>query len=748
MAEPSLLDKVLEIPGVKADIATTQVLPKREARFAEPQSPLHPDLIESLKAQGIERLFAHQAHAFDAAMSGQDVMAVTGTNSGKTLCYSLPALQHCLTEPACRVLMMFPTKALAQDQLGKILSLAPKGIVRAGTYDGDTPQGQRGPLRKLANVILTNPDMLHVGILPGHENWTNFLRSLKLIVLDELHAYRGVFGSHVAGIMRRLLRLCAWHGAHPQIVACSATIGNPIELFGKLTGRIPKVLDEDGSPQGRRTFVFYNPPQDETGTRQSANYATAGLTANLIEQNLRVLAFCRSRVTAELVLRYTRDILERLGDTPPEKVESYRSGYTPDDRRKIEKALFNGDILALACTNAMELGVDVGGLDAVVLNGYPGTAASFWQQSGRAGRGVRDGLAVFVAHDDPLEQFLMRMPSMLMQATNEPVSINPENRTVLEAQLRCAAYERAIGPSELEGFGESARGVAEDLERAGELEFRAGKFFYPSFEAPAPRVNVRGAGNDQVTLLIENQPLGTMEYWRALQWAHKGAVYLHRGVSYLVEELDLGQKVARLSRQEVPYYTQSIVQSAIEPLVTLQEGAWGRFQARLGSQRVTEHVIGFKRKTLDGERVLDVEDLDLPAYTFETVGVRLILGAISEEDPRRDMEALHGLEHALVAVAPFLAGCDRGDLGSAWYAAFPDGPGATLFIYDHTPGGVGLCEGLFTMRETWARASLSLLSSCPCETGCPACLMSPRCESGNDVLSKPGALSTLQALLD
>lgn len=746
MPDLPLLESVLQIPGVRPDVAATEVLPKRIARYDAPQRTLHPKLTERLAAMGIERLYSHQAHAFDAVMSQKDVMVVTGTNSGKTMCYALPALQHCLEEPACRVLMMYPTKALAQDQLGKLLQLSPDRMVRVGTYDGDTPQAERGPIRRLANIVLTNPDMLHVGILPGHENWSRFLRSLRLIVIDELHAYRGVFGCHVAGILKRLLRLCEWHGAHPQIVACSATIGNPIDLFGKMTGRVPTLLAEDGSPQGRKTVVFYNPPEDDTGRRQSANYASAGITANLVDSGLRVLAFCRSRVAAELVLRYTREVLERIGDTPPGKVESYRSGYTPDERRQIEQALFEGRILALACTNAMELGVDVGGLDAVVMNGYPGTIASFWQQAGRAGRGERDGVAILIAKDDPLEQFLMRNPRMLLDSSHEPVSINPENRTILEQQLLCAAYERAVAPSELETFGESALAIAEAMDQAGELEFRAGRFYYPKFDSPAPGVNVRGSGKDQVALLLDAQPIGTMEHWRALQWAHKGAVYLHRGVSYVVQELDLEQNVARLAKQSVPYFTQSMVHAAIEPTVVLATEDWGPFEARLCGLRVTEQVIGFRRKSLDAEREIDFEDLDLPAYTFETVGVRLILGPLPEENPQEAMRALHGLEHALMAVAPFLAGCDRGDFGSAWYGIYPDTPNATLFVYDHVPGGVGLCEDLFKIRDTWGLASLRLLDSCSCADGCPACLMSARCESGNEMLSKPGALGLLRAL--
>ncbi len=804
----TLLDKVLDVPGVRADLAATREQPGKAGAFEEPNSPVHPQLAAALEGQRIERLYSHQARAYDAVMSGRDAMVVTGTNSGKTLCYALPTLQHCLTEPACRALMLFPTKALAQDQLGKLQALVPGGEVRAGVYDGDTPIAQRGPIRRTAHVILSNPDMLHVGILPGHENWAKFLKSLKLIVLDELHAYRGVFGSHVAGVMRRLLRLCEWHGARPAIVACSATIGNPLELFGKLTGRVPELIVEDGAPKGKRSIAFYNPPIDDTGSRHSSNMSAAGITANLVERGLRVLAFCRARVTAELVLRYTRERLAASGEVAAGKVESYRAGYTPKERREIEQALFRGDILALACTNAMELGVDVGGLDAVVLNGYPGTVASFWQQAGRAGRGTRDGLVLYVAQDDPLDQFFMREPEMLLEATHEPVSINPENRTILEQQLRCAAYERPIAASELPAFGECALELIEQMERSGELELRSGRFFYPSYEAPAPRINIRGVGSEAFTLIANGQLLGTMERWRALQFAHQGAVYLHRGASYVVRSLDLEAGEVHLAEESVPYYTQAVVQSVIEPLVTLRQGGWGAYSGVLGSIRVTESVIGFRRKSLDGETILSVEPLDLPPLTYETVGIRLSLPEIDVEEAAREVAAVHGVEHALAAVAPFFAGCDRGDLGSAWYASFPrtapssfsrrgpgihqgdgpeseegvgggegspssfsrrgpgthqgDGPeneegvgggdsgemlgGPAIFVYDHVPGGVGLAEKLFEMRGAWANAALRLLASCPCADGCPACLLSARCESNNDALSKKGAVSRLRDL--
>jgi DEAD/DEAH box helicase domain-containing protein len=733
-------------PRLADQIAHIEELPPRKPAFAEPRRAMHAQLREQLDAQGLDKLFLHQAEAYDAAMAGKDVVVVTGTNSGKTLCYNLPAIQMCLTEPVCRCLYLFPTKALAQDQLGRLSALAPTSV-RVGTYDGDTPQTQRSSLRKLAHILLTNPDMLHVGVLPGHENWAKFLKSLRLIVIDEMHVYRGVFGSNVGNVLRRLLRLCEWHKSRPQIIACSATIGNPVELFERLTGRKGHLIDQDGSPSGKRTFVFWNPPEIGQGQRLSANVATSEILGTLAETGMRTLAFSRARVSAELVLRYTRKRLEKDGLIPPKSVESYRAGYTIKERRQIEQSLFKGDLLGLSATNAMELGVDVGALDAVILNGYPGTASSFWQQAGRAGRGTRDGLAVFVAHDDPLEQFLVRQPRMLLDARNESVTANPENAQILGQHLLCAAHERPMAPSELLRFGTSALDVAEGLDRSGELEFRSGLFYYPSFEPPAMRVNIRGTGGDQVRLYLDGQELGTMERWRAMTSAHEGAVYLHRGASFVVTSLDLENLRADVVPMEVDYYTQSIVQSVLDPKLTFREAKAGRMGVGLSAVTVTDMVTGYRKKSLDGDTVLGVEALDLPPSTYDTVCVRFDLDELDTEgDMAGQIGGVHGVEHALMAVAPFLAGCDRADLGSAWYTVFPDTMRSAVFVFDKTPGGIGLCEKLFDSAGGWLKAALQLLSSCPCATGCPACLLSARCESNNEALEKDVAIATLKAM--
>lgn len=863
-----------------AYLAHVRSFPPRSATYDTPRSLIHARLRERLDGLGYGELYSHQAHAFDAAMSGEDVVVVTGTNSGKTLCYNLPAVQKLMAEPVARALYLYPTKALTQDQRGKLEDLLKGTDLRCATYDGDTPPSRRGTIRKMAHIILSNPDMLHVGILPGHELWSKFLKSLRLIVIDEMHIYRGVFGSHVGGVLRRLLRLCEWHRSRPQIIACSATIGNPQELFEHLTGRRPTLIAEDGAPKAKRTFIFWSRARaDEregaVGLGKdglvpkpfSANYETAKLLQTFASAGLRTLAFSRARVSAELVLKYARQLGDKSADAvDATKLESYRAGYTPKERRQIEQALFKGDLLGLSSTNAMELGVDVGGLDVVVMNGYPGTISSFWQQAGRAGRGTRDGLAVMIAHDDPLEQFICREPNLVFAADTERVAANPFNPQILSQQLRCAAYERPISPHELSDFGDSALDLAEGMDRAGELHFSAGRFYYPSHEPPAPRVNIRGSGGDQVTLFLTHlqgasalsdpdpskesdisqsrshgaiEELGSMEHWRALQSAHEGAVYLHRGVSYVVESLDLKTSQAHLVAKRVDYYTQALVQSTIDPRAPFGQIRLGipaeestspatsqpPNLATLAGLKVTDIIAGYRVKSLDDDRTMAIHDLDLPPTTYDTVGIQLTLGSadvpsrpidaqrgeptprpwspnalppgrlspdigrrsagsssIHQPDPfpRSDLPsfhtsypeppspnaelaaALHGLEHALMAVAPIIAGCDRGDLGSAWYVAFQapinitapqhldadfsSPPCPTLFVFDRTPGGVGLSEKLFDSLPAWMSAALQLLTSCPCRDGCPACLLSSRCAANNELLDKQGAIYLLRTL--
>ena len=741
----SWLAGALHDPKVAEQVVHVRTAEPRAALYRKTSTPLNPLLAERLSAGGIDRLYSHQAFAYDAAMAGDDLMVVTGTNSGKSLCYHLPALERVLFEPAARALYIFPTKALAQDQASKLEALAPSPHVRIGVYDGDTSPGQRSAIRRMAHVVITNPDMLHIGILPGHENWTSFLKALRVVVIDEMHAYRGVFGSHVGGIVRRLLRLCEWHHNRPAIIGCSATVGNPAELFLKLTGRTPSIIDRDGSPAGAKTIAFWNPPELPSGERLGGNLVTAELLAALVTGGIRTLAFNRARVSAELVLRYARESLGKAG-RPQEAIESYRAGYTPKERRSIEQALFKGKLLGLSATNAMELGVDIGGLDAVLLNGYPGTVASFRQQVGRAGRGTRNGLAIMVAHTDPLEQYIVRHPGEILDRDAEAVALNPENAQILAKQLRCAAYERALSPTELPAFGDGALAVAEELDRAGELGFGAGRFFYPSHDAPAPGVSIRGGGGEAVRLMLNDVELGTMERWRAMTSAHTGAIYLHRGASFLVRELELERNMAWLEPLDADYFTQSIVQSVLHQNIVLRGADISEEAQSLVGVTVTDVVVGYRRKALDGETVLGVEDLDLPPTSYDSLAVRFDFAEVDGRDMLAAIGGVHGAEHALLAVAPLFAGCDRGDLGSAWYLAFPDTVRPAVFVFDRVPGGVGLCEALYARRVAWVQAALDLLTDCECGTGCPSCLLSSRCETNNEGLDKRATVQVLSRL--
>lgn len=740
------LDGLLADPDWAEKLAHVERLPPQQAVLREVPVSLHPTLAQRLAHQGIERLFSHQAEAVEAALEGRDLAVVTGTSSGKTLCYNLPVLHSALTEPAARAFYLFPTKALAQDQVGKLDALAPEGLVRAAVYDGDTPKTSRGAIRRNAHIVLTNPDMLHVGILPSHGLWDKFLRSLRWIVIDEMHAYSGVFGCHVAAVLRRLLRLAEWYGSRPQIIACSATIANPAELFRNLTGRVAHVVDRDGAPVGARTVVVVSSPDGEEAPKRSPNREAGALLAELAEHNIRSMAFCRARVSTELVLRYARRRLED-DHADPLWVDAYRGGYTPKERRELEQALFKGRLRGLATTSAMELGVDVGTLDAVLINGYPGTISGFRQQSGRAGRGGREALTVYLAHSDPLEQYLARDPAMLLQRSAERVAVNPANRYVLGAQLRCAAYERPLAPTELAVFAPNALEVAESLTSSGDLTYAAGRFYYPSYDSPAGKVSIRSIDGAQVQMLQDGEVLATMERWRALRNAHVGAVYLHRGQTHIVGELDVERGFAMVQRSEVDHFTQPIQESVVETLVEIKTRPADPYAARLVGLRVTELVVGYRRMALDGATVLDEMPLDLPSNTYETVGVRLdfpqeLVAAGTPEV----IGGLHGVEHALAAMASLHAGCSTGDLGSVWYAVSPETLGPCIILYDAMPGGVGLSESLYDGLQSWLDSSRRLLESCKCQDGCPLCLLSARCESSNALLNKPGALLLLQRL--
>ncbi|MBK9715169.1 MAG: DEAD/DEAH box helicase [Kouleothrix sp.] len=764
-------DMLRRMPGYAHQIAHVQPLQPRVARFAAPGVPIDDRIAATLASRGIEQLYAHQAAALDAVRSGEHLGVVTATASGKTLCYQVPALEAALADPASRSLFLFPTKALAHDQLRALHLLADPLGVRVATLDGDTPHAQRDGVRANAQIILSNPDMLHRTMLPDHRRWAALLARLRYVVLDESHIYRGVFGTHVALIVRRLRRLCAHYGAAPQFICCSATSANPREHIEALIGAPVALVDEDGAPQGSRAFVLWNPPllddkrktkddrsssrslarpSPESGRRRSTNIETASLLATLVRADVKTLAFTRTRRGAELVLRYTREALENVSPALAKRVASYRAGYTPEERRRIEIEFMRGDLLGLVSTNALELGVDIGGVDAVLIGGFPGTVASAWQQAGRGGRSQGHSLAVMVAQDDPLDQFYMRHPDQFFARPHEHARVALENPFILTEQLRCAAAELPLHDADELWFGPTYGALRDWLLRHGDLAADDDRLAATAGRHPAAQVNIRSADGDPVALrdAESGRTIEQISATRAPFEVYPGAIYLHQGDSYLVGALQ--PRYAEARRTQADYYTQPRDETSIKIERVQQERQLGPAKLCLGVVQVTRQVIGYRRKQHYSESVLSEHDLTLPPQTFRTIAV---WWTVPDELCRKVetvcgevVDALHAMEHACIGLLPLFAQCDRADIGGLSQDAHPGTGAATIFVYDGVPGGVGIAQIGYEQAEGWWTQTRALLSDCPCPEGCPACIQSPKCGNGNQHLSKAGA-AALAALL-
>jgi DEAD/DEAH box helicase domain-containing protein len=718
--------------------------------------PLAHPLARALERSGIQRLYRHQAAAVEAARAGQNVGVVTATASGKTLCYHLPTLEALLEDPRGRALYLFPTKALAQDQLRSLRDIGTDlPHVRAGIYDGDTPQAERTAVRANANIILSNPDMLHVGILPNHTRWSRMLARLRYVVVDEAHLYRGVFGSHVAQVLRRLRRVCEWYGGSPQFILASATIGNPREHLEALIGAPVYVVDDDAAPRGPKTLIFWNPPllNVESGARASSNVETTALFTELVTREVRTLAFTRARKIAELLLRYARSRLDGPARRFRDQIASYRAGYSAEDRRSIERRLFNGELFGVVSTNALELGVDIGGLDATILNGYPGTVASTWQQWGRAGRGHDASLGILVALDDPMDQYWMRHPDEFFATPHEQARISLTNPYILADHLLCAAYERPLEPDETaHWFGEAALDSVEQMIVRGELRTHGDRAYLPGEAYPAQKVSIRATGGESVELrtedgrLIERVPLARVPFE-----IHPGAIYLHQGESYLVLDLDLQRHSATARLADVQYYTQARDSTDLRVDALLDQRQAGTTTVFFGEVSVRRQVTGYRRKALYREDIISDHELDLPPHEFVTQAVWWTLPQPTADRLRAAMAdlpgGLHAAEHAMIALLPLLAMCDRWDIGGVSTAWHPDTGAATVFIYDGVPGGVGISELGYARVEEWWRMTAELLRECPCVAGCPSCVQSPKCGNGNQPLDKDVARDILATIL-
>ena len=718
--------------------------PARPPRFAPMPEGLHPKVADALAARGLEQLFTHQADAWDAAQRGEHLVVATGTASGKTLAFNLPVLDALARQPKTRALYLYPTKALAQDQMRSLTELKPPAI-KPAIYDGDTESSRRWQIRKWSNLILTNPDMLHVGVLPHHDRWGDVLHNLRYVVVDEAHVYRGVFGSHVGNVLRRLRRLARIYGADPQFLLASATIANPGELARRLLGVEATTIEQDGAPKAERTILLWNPPltDEELGLRASALGEAARLMASLVERGVRTLCFAKSRKSAELVHRFTA---QRLGDAT--RLSPYRAGYTPAQRREIERRLVEGDLLGVSATNALELGIDVGLLDAVVCVGFPGTVASLRQQWGRAGRRGH-GLAAMVATEDALDQFFMRDPESLLDRRVEAAILDHANPRVLDGHVRSAAFEAPLDEKDAETLGPEALDRAAQLP---DLRRKDGGFVWAGRDYPAGRFGLRSATPDSFTVVdvSTGSLLGLVEQERAYSTVHQGAVYLHLGESYRVAELGLENRTALVEPYTGDEYTQAKKDTMTAIVEPLREERRLGLDLTFGRVVVTEQVVAYQRKRIGDGETIETLPLDLPETEFETEAIWFVPEEEMLEgltDITRLLGALHAAEHAMIAILPLWAMCDRWDIGGLSTNLHFQTGRPTIFVYDGHAGGVGINERGFDVFEGWVADTARLLEGCPCDHGCPSCVQSPKCGNLNEPLDKGGSLELLQRML-
>ena len=730
-------------------VAESSETEHRARRTAVPTS-LDPGLAAALRAAGIERLYSHQREAMEAA-ADSNLIITSGTASGKSLAFNLPVLDGIARDPKRRALYLYPTKALAQDQARKLHELRPPGL-REAIYDGDTPREERPAIRRRSNLVLTNPDMLHVGLLPHHKQWGDFLANLGWVVVDEAHTYRGVFGSHVANVLRRLRRVARAYGSEPRFLMASATIANPVELAERLTGSEFRLIDEDGAPRAGREIAIWNPPliDEATGTRRSTLSEAADLLAELVSHGVRTICFLRSRRGIELIQRFTRDRLAADGKAElAERIAPYRGGYTPQQRRRIEAELAAGELLAVVATDALELGIDVGELDAAICVTFPGTVASLRQMWGRAGRRSR-GLAVYVAGQDALDQFFCRHPAEFLERPVEAAILDHASEQISALHLVAAAYELPLTDADSDVFGDAWRERAERLVAAGELRASGQRFLPRRSGFPAARIPLRSASADSVAVIEREsgELLGMVEAERAFTSVHPGAVYLHLGRSYEVERLDIEARQAVVTPFDGDFYTRPKKETEIFIERVRESRETAGVELSLGAVSVTEQVIAFQRVSLSDHEPIDIVSLELPEQNFLTQALWYVLPQriAGQIPPEVLLGALHATEHGQIAVLPLIAMCDRWDIGGLSTNVHLQTGSPTIFIYDGHPGGVGIAARGYEEFERLAGDAERLIGECPCADGCPSCVQSPKCGNLNEPLHKEGALELMRLM--
>ena len=734
-------------------------VPTRTAQNAELPVWLSLETRAALARQGITSLWQHQREAIDLVHSGTNIAVSTGTASGKSLCYQIPILHSIDSGKKSKALYLAPTKALAHDQERSLIDFQhPK--IHTATYDGDADHLLKKYARDHANVVIANPDMIHHGMLGTHNAWGHFLRNLEVIAVDECHLYRGMFGAHVSNVMKRLLRICELYGSQPQIIMTSATVAQPAEHAQMLTGLSFAEITQDTSPHGPLT-VGMTLPRITLGTdvegnalRRSAVAEAADALTDLVVAGIRSLVFVRSRKAAETVATITREKLSEVSDSLVSKVTSYRAGYLPEERRAIEKQLRDGDLLGVASTSALELGVDISGLDAVVMTGWPGTRASFWQQAGRAGRGNQEALALMVATDNPLDHYLVKHPETVFGKTVEAAVCDPTNENILYGHLAVAAAEQHLKESELEIFGpkEKVMGLLESLTNNGTLKRRSQGWFWAGEGRAQKLVDIRGSGVPpfQIVETGTGRLLGSVDASSAFMQVHAGAIYVHLGETYLVDELNHIDSVAFVSTTDVEYTTYARDITTVDLIEAKETQRWGQFDVSFGDVDVTEQVISFQKRRLITGQVLGEEALNLPAQTLRTQAVwwTAPLDVFKKLEIQDIAGTAHAAEHAAIGLLPLFTLCDRWDIGGVSVAEHPDNGMCTVVIYDGHAGGAGFAKHGFSVAREWLTATRDAIRDCECSEGCPGCIQSPKCGNNNHPLDKAGAITFLSALLN
>ncbi len=738
----TLVQSVAAEAYYKGQLAHIQDLSAQPASFANLDTPLPAEITNALSQMGITDLYSHQAYAINAIHAGKSVVIVTATASGKTMCYNIPVVKTLLTNPLATALQLFPTKALAQDQLRSIgpLQKGSGADFLAGTYDGDTPQSLRRKLRNGGNVILTNPDMLHQGILPQHARWAKFFTHLKYVVIDELHAYRGIFGSHLANVIRRLRRICNHYGSTPQFICCSATIDNPREHAQRICGCDIEQINNDGAPRGPKRFVLWNPPPIDQaargkaddwragGDRKSPMWEAVNLMTSLVKEGIQTIAFTRTRLSAELIYKNTRDMLRATASRKlAESVAAYRGGYLPEERREIERKLAAKEIIGLASTNALELGIDIGSLDACIMVGYPGTISSMWQQAGRAGRGLDEAVVFLIAQNSPIDQYLMVHSQYLFSQNPEQAIVDPDNPHIAIGHLRCAAHELPLSAERIDDFGQYGEVVMELLEEDHAVKRIDNHWYWSSTEYPAAEVNLRNIAGPVYTIQDttgKDRVIGTVDEISALSQLHDHAVYLHQAETYFVTRLDLEQKIAFVEKTELDYYTQSVQTSQIAIDEEQQTDSLHEAKLGFGDVTVTTSIPMFKKIRFHSRESLGFEQLELPPQTLETVAMWFIPPAeiVSEMQEKKMLasEGLIGIANVLVEVASLFTMSDSQDIGAVVDSSCLGAD--ALFLYDRYPGGMGYAKRCLDRIADILMTVRDVINDCSCPDGCPSCV--------------------------